>query len=73
MDNISFRLDARVDRNAVEPPNPQPQMTVAVVDASPYERWLEDRSAATGHTIFVVLALFRFQGVTHVIWRARPN
>ena len=38
MDEISFRLGVRVDRNAVEPAPPQPQMYAATMDESPEAR-----------------------------------
>ena len=73
VDNISFRLGARADRYAVDPPPPQPQMDVVMMNASPKVWWLAERSSAVGYAIVVVSSLLGGRGATHMILHARPN
>ena len=73
VDEISFRLGARVDRDTVDPPPPQPRMAVAMIDVSPEARSLEERSSVAGYTVFIVSASLGGWGATHMIFHAHPN
>ena len=64
MEDILFRLGARVDCDAVEPTPPRPLMAAVMTDASPEALWLVERSAAVGYVVIVVSALFIGWGVT---------
>ena len=68
-----FRIGARVNRNTVEPPPPQPRMTITMMDASSEALWLAGISAAAGYAVFVVSDTFSGRGARHMISHACPN
>ena len=73
MDEISFRLGARFNSNAFNPPHPQPQMAAAMMDASLEAQWWAERLVAAGFAVVVVSASFGGLGATHILLHACPN